>query len=94
MCSRRRASHFVSLQTQSFLLDLFFPHSDEDVASAFAGNVIVLYWRWQSLLNKGLKGDISRDELTDAAEQLTNEANEQHNEFCSAANRAIRGRAF
>jgi hypothetical protein len=82
------------LQSQSFLLDLFFPRHEEEVASVFAGNVVVLYWRWHGLLNQGLKGDLEREALREAVERITNDANEQHQRFCWAANRAIRGRAF
>ena len=88
------------LQTQSFLLDLFFPRSNEDapaledVASAFAGNVVIFYWRWHDLLNRGLKGELDRPELRSSVDQLRESANDQHQSFCWVANRAIRGRAF
>jgi hypothetical protein len=81
-------------QTQSFLLDLFFPRSEEEVASSFAANVVVLYWRWHELLNDTLKGELGVEGLREAVQRITTEANEQHQRFCWAANRAIRGRTF
>jgi hypothetical protein len=82
------------LQTQSFLLDLFFPRHDEEAASAFASNVVVLYWRWHALLNQGLKGDVDHEALWKAADEFRRAANTQQQGSCAAANQAIRGRAF
>ena len=82
------------LQTQSFLLDLFFPRHHEEVASAFASNVVVRYWRWHALLNQGLKGELDREALREGAKGFSEAANREQESFCLAANRAIRGRAF
>jgi hypothetical protein len=68
--------------------------SNAEIASAFAGNVVVYYWRWQQHLNSALKGELEADELLAAVQAIREAADEQHQMFCWTANRAIRGRAF
>jgi hypothetical protein len=63
-------------------------------AAYSAGEIVRLYWEAHALLTEGLMAEVGLEELRGRAGRGAFQTAMWHEEFCQAANSAIRGRAF